>query len=475
MRKKIGRERELKSLKEKYASKKSELVVIYGRRRVGKSYLIQQFIDTVKSKTSPVPLVFEGLENQRTTEQIKHFVSLLKNQFKDDLLQRAEFQNWHQLFDFLTSYFGAQQTKGKVIVAFDEFQWMAASQSKLVALIKYYWDNRWKQCNVMLILCGSIASFMVKKVMRSKALYGRFSLQLHVKKLLAHEVHQFFPKTKSLDEVLRFLLIFGGVPKYLEEIEMGKSFEQNLERLFFNENALFLEEFDKIFNVHFKEPRNYLNIVKALQKRTLNLDQIARHLKMKSSGGVKAYVENLELAEFVRSAYSYKKNQIRYTKYKLADEFVCFYTAFVLPHKRIIAEGGGRSLFVNKIKNQLSIWLGFAFENYFLNNALYFADIMGFADKVESFGAYYGKKEGVQIDLVYLRSDKTLSLCEMKCRTEIVSTEVIPEFEAKLKKFPRPKNYSIHKLLIAPNGASEALRKAEYFDQIVTSEDLFLL
>ena len=118
-------------------------------------------------------------------------------------------------------------------------------------------------------------------------------------------------------------------------------------------------------------------------------------------------------------------------------------------------------------------WFGFAFENFFTNNALYFADRMGFADKVESYGPYYKKSEGVQVDLIYYRSDKTLSVCEMKFQNDPVSTEVIPEFKNKIRKISLERNFSAQKILIAPNGASEALIKADYFDLIVTAKELF--
>lgn len=176
MRTKIfGRDSELKDLKEKYDSKKAELVVLYGRRRVGKSFLIKNFME-------PRPhLCFEGLEKERRKIQIEHFVHQLKKQIPDKLLQKVHFDNWEDVFDYLTDYL--QRQNDKIIIFFDEFQWMSSGQGHLVALLKYYWDNRWRELPVMLILCGSIASFMVKKVIRSKALYGRTTLQMHIRKL----------------------------------------------------------------------------------------------------------------------------------------------------------------------------------------------------------------------------------------------------------------------------------------------------
>ena len=272
-----GRRNELKLLEQKYVSEKSELGVIYGRRRVGKSFLLKWF-----SEKHP-HLFFEGLEGSNTPEQIYNFQQHLKEQIKNPLLQKAQFLSWTDVFDFLTSYL-KENSSQKIIIFFDEFQWMSAGQFKLVALLKMYWDNHWKELNVFLILCGSIASFMVRKVIRSKALYGRITLQMQVRKLPPKDVSFFFKGKRSQEEMLRYLLTLGGVPKYLEDINLNRSFEQNVQSLFFEQDAIYLEEFEKIFNVHFKEPQTYLKIIKTIDKKALSLEEIAKSLKLKSSG-----------------------------------------------------------------------------------------------------------------------------------------------------------------------------------------------
>jgi AAA+ ATPase superfamily predicted ATPase len=462
-----GRGQELKLLTERAASKKSELIAIYGRRRIGKSTLIVSFSKDYSH------LLFEGLEGLDSKSQIAHFVKQLKSQINDNLLQKAIFDSWNEVFDYLTTYIKAQ--KKRIIISFDEFQWMAAGQAKLISLLKYYWDNQWKNTQLMLILCGSVASFMVKKVLRSNALYGRFTAELQIQKLNLHDIKLFFPAAKSYDEILRYALIFGGVPKYIEDINPKLSFEQNLEKLIYGKNALFREEFDKIFNVHFKEPQNYLKIIKGLQKTSLNLDEISKLLQMKSSGGVKTYVENLELAGFIRPIYNYSSPTSRYPRYKIADEFLQFYIHFIMPNLKVFRSEDSSLFFKNKINKQLPTWLGLSFENYFTNNAMYFAKVMGFSESVESYGPYFNKGQAVQVDLVYYRSDRTISVCEMKFKEGLVSTEIIPEMETKIKKLPITKTQSVHKILIAPNGVSKALRDSEYFDIILTAIELFVL
>ncbi len=463
----FGRDEELQTLSDAYHSQKAELGIVYGRRRVGKSFLIKNFANNLPH------LFFEGIEGGKTPLQIEQFVLQLKKQINDSLLQKAQFSTWNEVFDYLSEY-SKINSKKRLILFFDEFQWMAAGQSKLVALLKHYWDNYWKDQNIFLILCGSIASFMVKKVIRSKALYGRVTLQMQIRKLTPREAYYFFKQKRSKDEALKYLLTFGGVPKYLEDINLNKSFEQNINDLFFKKDSLFLDEFTKVFNVHFKEPRVYLKIIQELNHHTLSLEEVAKKLKMSSSGGVKTYLENLELAEFIQTCQVYDKPSTKYHKYRISDEFLWFYIKYILSNIKTIQAGGGVSLLKNKIIPQWDGWFGLAFEKYCVNNAILLAKSAGFADKVESFGPYYRKGDsGVQIDLIYKRTDQVITVCEIKYKSTTIKTDIIPELNQKIKRVKFPRGYTIETMLIAPHGASDELKKTEYFHHVIDIIKLF--
>ncbi|MBI4604601.1 MAG: AAA family ATPase, partial [Planctomycetes bacterium] len=191
----LGRAAELALLREKYRSPRSELVVIYGRRRIGKSRLVQHF-----SRDKP-SLQFEGLEGERTPAQVKHFVQTLRRQVQDPLLDAASIQSWDQAFTFLSERVLPRHEE-KLVLFLDELPWMAAGRKKLVSLIKYFWDNHWKQRNVLLILCGSISSFMVDQVILSNALYGRASLEICLRGLAPGEAKLLFRRKRSKDEIL---------------------------------------------------------------------------------------------------------------------------------------------------------------------------------------------------------------------------------------------------------------------------------
>jgi AAA+ ATPase superfamily predicted ATPase len=208
----VGRKNELKLIEDAYRTGKDELVVLYGRRRIGKSSLVKYFAEKKSSFYE-----FEALEGETTHRQIEHFSQQLHKQVDDPILDSVRFEKWEQVFTYLTEKIFKRKTRTKKILFLDELPWMAAGRSRLVSLLKYYWDNHWKDRHVMLILCGSVASFMVKKVLQSNALYGRTTLEILLKGLTPGEAADILSK-RSGEEILNYQLVFGGVPKYIEQI-----------------------------------------------------------------------------------------------------------------------------------------------------------------------------------------------------------------------------------------------------------------
>ena len=242
-----GRTAELNLLEKAYTSNKSELAVIYGRRRIGKSALVEQFL-----KGKPSFFSFEALEDEKTSAQLLHFTRRLARHMNEPLLEETAFKDWDRAFDYFTrNVLLPKNHRKKYIIFLDELQWMAVGKSSLVGLLKYYWDNHWKQHRLMLILCGSVSSFMIKNVIRSKALYGRTTLEINLKGLQPADAYSMLGKRRSFEEVLRYLLVFGGVPKYLEEIDVHRSFNENMNSICFSKNGSMLKEAEKIFHSQF--------------------------------------------------------------------------------------------------------------------------------------------------------------------------------------------------------------------------------
>lgn len=467
----VGRKNELKLLDEAYHSNKSELVVVYGRRRIGKSSLVKNF-----AENKAFYYTFEAIEEETTHGQLQHFTDLLKKQFNDPILDSVYFKTWEAVFTYLTEKIGhTRNRKKKAILFFDELQWMAAGRSKLISVLKYFWDNHWKDKKVMLILCGSVASFMVKKVILSKALYGRISLEILLKGLKPNEAYTLFNKRKSKEEILKYLLIFGSVPKYLEEINPGRSFNQNMNRLCFSSQALMVHEVDKIFYSQFREARTYLRIVHLLKNGIYTLNDISTKLGISSGGGLREYIENLERAEIIKSFIPFDRGlKTKIKKYTLFDEYLIFYFKYIEPNLRTINESSSRKIFETLTQESFDSWLGFAFERFCIKHSGMLAGIMGFEEEVLLASPYFGKDDHrFQIDLMYKRADKVITVCEIKYHKSKIGTKIIPEMERKCSLFAPPRGYSLERALISPYGPDNPLNDSKYFNYSITLEDIF--
>tara|TARA_B100000989_G_scaffold250615_1_gene198413 strand:+ start:1130 stop:2530 length:1401 start_codon:yes stop_codon:yes gene_type:complete len=463
----VGREYELQELNTLYQSPQANLVVVHGRRRVGKSTLIETFM------ADKPCLHFDGLEGLQTKGQIEQFTADLRQQMDDPLLKHVNFNEWTPIFEYLTEYF--KQQTNKLVVFFDEFQWLAVNQTKLVSLIKSYWDRHWKNSNVMIVLCGSVSSFMVKRVINSKALYGRIDREISLQPFAPREILQLLDHKRSKDEIMRYAITLGGIPKYLQAIDSSQSFEQNMNKLFFMENSQFANEYDKIFYSQFREYKVYESIANYLQDRPRTLDEIAKHLKLPSGGGLRSYLVNLEKTAFITSFIPYDKDQnTKLIKYKLTDEYLRFYFKYILPNTQRIQQNRKANLFSQLVVPHWQSWLGFAFENFCLKNAFRLAELMGFADAVLSWGPYFRKQDThFQLDLVYSRSDNVITVCEMKYRDKPIGVEVVAEVEKKCAELTIPRGYTLEKALISRFGADEPLQKLGYFHHLLSVDDLF--
>jgi uncharacterized protein len=467
----IGRTTELELLEKAYASDKSELAVIYGRRRIGKSALVAQFLQGKLHTFS-----FEALEDDNTSAQLSHFTRRLAKHMSEPLLEETEFKDWDRAFDYFTRNVLVLKNDGtKYIIFLDELQWMAVGKSALVGLLKYYWDNHWKQLHVVLILCGSVSSFMIKDVLRSKALYGRTTLEINLKGLQPAEAYALLGKKRSVEEVLRYLLVFGAVPKYLEQIDVHKSLNENMNSICFSKNGSMLSEADKIFHSQFRKPDTYFRIIKLLAGNLRSSKEISKTAEIKSGGGLTGYIDNLINADLVIPYVPFGKEQgAKSVKYAMSDEFLHFYLKYIKPNIRLIENSRSSKIFETVTRTGFDAWLGYAFERFCHKHAGSLAQIMGFADEVIQVGPLFGKSdEKFQIDLIYKRTDKIVVVCEIKFSINEISTTVIPEIQRKCALLKIPRGFTIQKALISLYGPDKALADSRFFDHSVTIKDIF--
>ncbi len=470
MRNFIGRGQYLKLFETAWARDRSTLIAVYGRRRVGKSSLIRQFANRKQT------LFFEGLEGESTATQIAHFLKQLSVQVSEPHLADLKYSDWSDVFALLSQILNRYSD---VVLVFDELTWMASSRNKLVSLIKVFWDQHWKSHpHCVLILCGSIASWMVKNVVRSKALYGRISHQILVEPLDPKEVAQFVGQARGEQEILEYLLCFGGIPRYLEEFDFKKSISWNIEHACLARSGFFFEEADKIFYNQFKETQVYKKIVHTLlSKGPSSLDILAKATRQPTGGGFKAYLENLQSAGIISGLFQIHHWKVsKQAKYCLSDEFLAFDGKILGPVRQSLSARTEKGAFLKWISPQWNAYLGYAFERFCQKNAHRIAELLEIDSQVKGASALIleGLKKGTkaQLDLVFLRRDPVITYCEIKYSRNRLGPEVIAEVEQRHQRIQWPKGCSIERVLIVNQEPVDSVRKSGYFHQIITASQL---
>lgn len=467
----IGRKLEFESLSKLGNSKEASIVIMYGRRRIGKTELLEQAFRLRNI------LKFEGIEGLSEEEQFKNVMSQLAEYTKEPNLSKVPVASWREFFQMLAEY-----TKhGKWTIYLEELQWLANYKSTLISELKYVWDNFFRHNpNLLIILCGSAPSFMIDQVVHSKALYNRSQNEFLLKEFNLLETKEFL-KPHSNKEVLDAYLTVGGVPEYLKWLKKESSVFLSLCKNTFSSGSFFSKEYERIFTSSMSNNKCYKDVIEILsQKRFATRNELAKLLKIKSGGSLSSVLLDLEKCGFIGSYHPFdlKENSLL-TRYEIVDNYLQFYFKFVKPLQKDIELGAYNQNPQSAIKvDSYNKWLGYAFERFCRKYHYIVARELQFAGIHYRVGAFFSRatdKEnpGYQIDLVFDRADNVYTICEIKYLQNKVSTRVIGEFEKKLELFPNKANKTIHKVLIASSGADTALQNRAYFDNIITSDHLF--
>lgn len=468
----IGREFERQRIAQIDSMKRASILVVYGRRRVGKTELIEQVFRNRNL------LKFEGLESGGQARQIQAFLDQLVQYVGDPLISKLSLANWSDAFQVL-----AKHTKeGRWTIFLDELQWMASYRKQLISELKFVWDNYFKQNpQLILVLCGSSPSFMVNRVIKSQALYNRSEFEIPLQELSIKETGSFLSSQKrSLREVMDAYLNVGGIPEYLSYLNQESSVFLGLCKNSFTRGGFFSSEYERIFTSSLASNPDYKKIIALLsQKRFATREEIAKHLKTKSGGGLSDLLSNLETCGFIIKYSPFNlAEQSHLTRFAVIDQYLQFYFKFIHPiHNRI--QNGDFDKNPTHAVNQLVYqkWLGFSFERLCRKWHRLIAKQLGFEAVEYKIGTYFNsatnkKSPGFQIDLVFDRKDNVSTICEIKYLTGKVSKKVIREFEEKLQSFPNPKKKTIQKVLITTEGEDPSLEREHYFDRVILLEDI---
>lgn len=465
----VGRQEELKELSILHRKKTASLVVIRGRRRIGKSRLVEEF---AKGKNF---LAFSGIPpTSGISEQSQRDV-FAKQLAKQIGLSSIQSTDWSDLFSVMAKY-----TEGKqAILLFDEISWMGSLDPTFLGKLKNAWDLELKKnSQLILILCGSVSTWIEENIISSTAFFGRISLNLKLEELSLKNCYDFLNLKGfrgSPLEIFKVLSVTGGIPWYLEQIQSFMNADENIKHLCFKENGVLFNEFEHIFHDLFQKRNNsYREIIEAVADIPLDFNRICEKLKITKSGTLTSYLEDLIAAGFLSRDYTWKIQggiESSLSHYRLSDNYLRFYLKYVFPYSDQIKRGG----FKDRTLSTLPAWnsiMGLQFENLVLKNRKKIWEKLGIkpADIVAD-NPYFQKKSktknGCQIDYLIQTKFNTLFACEIKFSMNLITTATIEEVKEKISNLLLPKRYSCWPVLIHINGVSDGVLDKNYFTEVI--------
>lgn len=462
----IGRKQEQEELRRLTDSCQAEFVAIYGRRRVGKTFLVRSFFhDNFTFYTA-------GIARGTRKEQLRHFSEAMHEQCAS--LPETTAEDWYEIFKRLRVVISKSRQRRKVVFL-DELPWMDTQKSEFVKALDLFW-NEWGSTrnDLLLIVCGSAASWMVKNIIKNRGgLHNRLTCKLRLSPFSLSETRQFL-QAKGIDwmdeTIAESYMVMGGIPYYLMQLDKSYSLAQNVDRMFFQENALLADEADNLYKSLFKKSENYVRIVEALTDKRSGLTraEIVEVTKLSNGGGLTRMLKELTECGFIR-VYEplFKRDKI----YQLCDFYTLFYYMFVKKHK-----GYDENMWMHiQGKAVYNTWLGLSFERLCFAHASQIRRSLRLDSIATKTYSLYTEK--AQMDMVIERADGIVNLCEMKYTQQPYALD--KEEAEKISRRMDPlrmlnrKRHNVQCILVTKQ---EARRNGHYNSMInnnITLEDLF--
>lgn len=467
----IGRKHEQEILQECLDSTKAEFIAVYGRRRIGKTYLVKQFFE------EKFDFCATGVYNISRTEQLKRWKIQLQKHSGEKTVKPKD---WFEAFDQLQKYLESLADKKRIVIFIDELPWMDTPKSNFIRALEFFW-NSWAadRKGLKLVVCGSATTWMTNKLIGDKGgLHNRVTRPIHLAPFTLAETKQYL-ECRCMDwshnEIMETYMTLGGTPFYLYLLRPNLSLRQNVDALFFGNDAPLRTEYDILFRSLFNDAIAYRKIVELLSGKLKGLTrlEIMDGIKAIDNGNLSEILENLEKCDFIRHYQAFGKKQ-RDVIYQLTDMYTLFYLRFVKGYN-----GMNDHAWSNIPDKKRNTWQGYAFEQVcilHINQIKKALGISGIASDVCSWSTRGGNK-GAQIDLIINRTDNVIDLCEMKYSDSLYELtknyiEWLKERRDLFKKETRTTK-TLHLTMIT----SQGLANGKYTSQIqsqVTMDDLFV-
>ena len=479
-RKFVGRQKELEQLQDLWNYDIARLVVIKGRRRIGKSRLIEEFAEHAPKKTTFISLsALSPTECISEQSQRDEFACQLARIFSIPIPYS---QDWGDLFWHLAHH----TSKGRVIVFLDEISWMGMKDPTFLGKLKIAWDLEFKKNpQLILVLCGSVSYWIEKNILSHTGFVGRIDLVLTLGELSLKESLLLLGKQAQKlapYEICKILSVTGGIPRYLESILSKYSAEENIKKLCFTKEGLLFREFNQIFSDLFTSKSTFYRAVLdcLIQTPHATLEDIFSFLEKEKSGTISQYLEELILAGFVSRDYSWSLKTGKTSKlsqFRICDNYIRFYLKYIHPHKNSIE----KELFQYRPLSTFPGWdsiMGLQFENLVIQNRWKLYQILKISPhEIIQEGPYFQRKTtklpGCQIDYLIQTKYNSFTVCEIRFSTKRIGPSVVQEVQNKINALSLPKTISCRPVLIHINGVEDSLIGEEYFASIVDFSELF--
>jgi AAA+ ATPase superfamily predicted ATPase len=431
----VGRKQEIEELERLYGSNRAEFVAIYGRRRVGKTFLIKQtFKDRFTFQHTGVSPVDQQDEKNRMKTQLESFFYSMLNQGLEGYKQP---KTWMEAFFLLTQLLQKLDNGQRMVIFFDELPWMDTPRSGFLSAFEGFW-NGWcnGRDNVMLVVCGSATSWMFDKLINNHGgLHNRITRRILLEPFNLHETEQLLTTNGfnfSKYEISECYMVLGGIPYYLSLLKKELTLSQNIDFLLFDTRGDLYSEIDNLYASLFSNSDDYIKVVKALSQNSLGLtrNEILSETGIKTGGTISTILKNLETCGFIRS-YRQIGNSLKDLNYQLTDFYTLFYFKFKnglsIKDRRYWSEIQGTAEFYT--------WAEFTFEILVLSHIQQIKQKLGILGVIsEEFSCRIpaeNNENGTQIDLIISRKDNTVNLCEIKF--SINEFEISADYEKKLR------------------------------------------
>lgn len=469
-----GRVAEQTALKEYALSDKPEFVAVYGRRRVGKTFLIKE---TFKNEFA---FHVTAIANSNLKEQLHNFNTAL-NQYGNLFYPQAT--TWFDAFRQLINLLENTKKKGKKVIFIDEMPWMDTHKSRFINALEHFW-NSWADTkpDMLLIVCGSATSWIINKLINSRGgLHNRVTRRMYIEPFTLKECEDYFQNNHIIlnrHQIAESYMIMGGIPYYLSLIEKGKSLTQNIDALFFSKNGALRDEFQNLYASLFVNHGNHIRVVEALakKKKGLNRAEITEITGLSTGGTLTKTLEELEQCGFIE-VYNDFDAKSKYQLYQLIDPYTLFYINYIKNQKN-----PDESFWSKLIDNaQHKAWSGYAFEQVCLKHKKQIKEKLGITGILSTMASWISRKptngsHGAQIDLLINRNDNLINLCEIKySKTKFsIDKKYDKELQNKVEVFRQETGTkkAIHTTMITTYG----VKRNAYYGNIqseVTMDDLF--